>query len=122
MWPFLSSFQWLVLTQCVALLRSGYFSYKEDIDMHGIQLYKFVLPPNELQNDTQDSGFNANGPSGVLNLTAVVPSNIPLFASKPHFLDADPAYLTNISGLSPDRDKHDSYLATEPLTGTALCG
>ena len=40
-----------------------------------------------------------------------------MFASKPHFLDADPAFLSNVTGLSPDREKHDSYLDVEPVGG-----
>ena len=38
-----------------------------------------------------------------------------VFASKPHFLDA--AFLSNVTGLSPDREKHDSYLDVEPVGG-----
>ena len=44
-------------------------------------------------------------------------SDAPVFASKPHFLDADPAFLHNVTGLSPDRAKHDSYLDVEPVGG-----
>lgn len=102
------------------LYRSGYFSYEEDSQISGITLYKYQLPKEELLNTSQDPGFYANGPSGVLNLTAVVPSNVPLFVSKPHFLDADPAYLGNVSGLKPDRAKHDSYVSAEPITGAVL--
>ena len=40
-----------------------------------------------------------------------------MFASKPHFLDADPAFLNNVTGLSPNREKHDSYLDVEPVGG-----
>ena len=63
-------------------------------------------------------GFFANGPDGVLNLTAVYPENLPFFISKPHFLDADPGYRENVSGMHPNRSKHDSFLDIDPLTGT----
>ena len=55
------------------LFRSGYFTYTHNVVNNGITLYRFVIPPKELRNDTQDPGFNANGLSGVLNLTAVFP-------------------------------------------------
>ena len=55
------------------LFRSGYFKYEKDVSQFGITLYRFVLPPEELQNSTQDPGFHPNGRSGVLNLTAVFP-------------------------------------------------
>ena len=49
-----------------------------------------------------------------------------MFASKPHFLDADPAFLSNVTGLSPDRERHDSYLDVEPVggwvVGVGRCG
>ena len=53
----------------------------------------------------------------MLNLTAVFVQNAPIFASKPHFLDADPGYRDNVTGLVPDRSIHDSNLDIEPITG-----
>ena len=50
-------------------------------------------------------------------MTAVFEENAPVFASKPHFLDADESYLKNIIGLDPVRSLHDSYLDVEPITG-----
>ena len=88
-----------------------------DVIIDGILLYEFELPSDELLNTTQDKGFYANGPSGVLNITAVAPSNAPLFISKPHFLHADPGYTTNVTGLNPNPAIHDSHLDVEPLTG-----
>ena len=41
-----------------------------------------------------------------------------VFASKPHFLDADPDYLKNVTGLHPNRSIHDSYLVIEPVRTT----
>ena len=55
------------------LFRSGYFTYQKDVEQYGIQLYRFVLPPEELKNSTQDPGFYPYGLNGVLNLTAVFP-------------------------------------------------
>ena len=97
--------------------RSGYFSYTEDKTLYGITIYRFVLPKEELNSSNQDPGFYANGPSGVLNLTAVFEENAPVFASKPHFLDADRSYVRNVVGMDPVRSLHDSYLDIEPITG-----
>ena len=85
---------------------------------HGITLYKFVLPDVELKNTTQAAnGFPGDNPDGVLNLTPVVPVHVPLFASKPHFLHADPVFRENVTGMNPDPAIHDSYIAVEPITG-----
>ena len=102
------------------MYRSGFFVYVRDVIVDGIRLYEFELPSDELLNNTQDPGFFANGPSGVLNITAVAPSNAPLFISKPHFLHADPGYLENVTGLHPNPAIHDSHLDVEPITGEQM--
>ena len=94
--------------------------YVRDVIVDGIHLYEYELPSDELLNSTQDPGFYANGPSGVLNITAVAPSNAPLFISKPHFLHADPDYRKNVTGLHPNPAIHDSHLDVEPLTGERI--
>ena len=99
------------------LHRSAYFSYQKDESLYDIGLYRFVFPAVELLNTSQDPGFYPNGPSGVLNLTSVFPENAPVFASKPHFLDAFAGYWANVSGMDPDRYLHDSHLDVEPITG-----
>lgn len=105
------------MTVYVHTCRSGYFTYVRDVVIDGIVLYEFELPSEELLNTTQDPGFYPNGPSGVLNITAVAPSNAPLFISKPHFLHADPGFRVNVTGLHPNPAIHDSHLNVEPLTG-----
>lgn len=57
-------------------------------------------------------------PSGMQNLTQV--ATLPLFISKPHFLDADPVLVASLNGLSPNEEIHDTYIDIEPNTG-ALC-
>ncbi|CAI8026532.1 Lysosome membrane protein 2, partial [Geodia barretti] len=52
------------------LYRSGYFSFTEVKTLYGINLYRYALPGDELVSANQDPGFYANGPNGVLNLTA----------------------------------------------------
>jgi lysosome membrane protein 2 len=102
------------------LYRSGYFSFTEVKTLYGINLYRYVLPRDELVSANQDPGFYANGPNGLLNLTAVFEENAPVFASKPHFLDADKGYLNNVTGMDPVRSLHDSNLDVEPITGAVM--
>ena len=99
------------------LPRSGYFTFTGDKSLYGIALYRYSLPRDELASANQDPGFYANGPNGVLNLSAVFEENAPVFASKPHFLDADKSYRENVIGMDPVRSLHDSYLDVEPITG-----
>lgn len=44
----------------------------------------------------------------------------PAFASFPHFYLADPSYLVNLTGLEPNQEKHETYLALEPTAGIPL--
>ncbi len=41
--------------------------------------------------------------------------DVPVFVSKPHFLDAKD-YLVNVTGLKPIREIHDAFLNVEPVS------
>lgn len=41
---------------------------------------------------------------------------IPVFISMPHFLKADPYYLSLIDGLKPDANIHQSAMTVEPVS------
>lgn len=43
-----------------------------------------------------------------------------MFISLPHFLNADKKLVTKVSGLNPDKEKHDYILSIEPLSGTTI--
>lgn len=51
--------------------------------------------------------------------SSVMP-DVPAYASKPHFLDADASLLANVSGLSPDSSRHELFVDIEPTTGTTV--
>ena len=42
--------------------------------------------------------------------------DLPVFVSKPHFLDADKSYLDGVNGLHPNRSLHDAFLEVEPVS------
>ena len=44
----------------------------------------------------------------------------PAMVSFPHFYLADPSYRDKISGMNPDRNKHEFSIAMEPRTGIPL--
>lgn len=55
----------------------------------------------------------------VLNLVdgSSVKIPLPIIASSPHFLGADPEVQNAIDGLKPDDEKHRSFVEIEPITG-----
>ena len=69
---------------------------------------------------------NNKGLNGVGNLTDYV--GAPAFASKPYFLDADPAYLENVTHFLPTeyakngvpRAQYDTYVDLAPIIGTTF--
>eukprot|EP00602_Paraphysomonas_sp_CaronLab_P010932 CAMPEP_0185018268 /NCGR_PEP_ID=MMETSP1103-20130426/1045_1 /TAXON_ID=36769 /ORGANISM="Paraphysomonas bandaiensis, Strain Caron Lab Isolate" /LENGTH=614 /DNA_ID=CAMNT_0027548019 /DNA_START=367 /DNA_END=2212 /DNA_ORIENTATION=+ len=105
------------------IYRTSYVKYEKDVgDWHGVNLrrYKVQLKDswNSTLNPTEGWQYYNDAPSGMQNLTAV--ATLPLFISKPHFLDADPSLVASVRGLTPSTDAHDTYLDVEPNTG-ALC-
>lgn len=54
------------------------------------------------------------GPSGALNISSCK-YGAPAFVSMPHFYLADPTYRNAITGMSPDREKHEISMVIEPV-------
>lgn len=57
-------------------------------------------------------------PYGVLNLTRA--AGLPLYASQPHFYDADQALTAAVIGVIPNRARHNTYLDVEPRSGEVV--
>ena len=45
---------------------------------------------------------------------------IPIIMTAPHFWNADKDLVTQMNGVKPDRELHDTFLDIEPITGVAL--
>lgn len=42
-------------------------------------------------------------------------SDIPVAVSFPHFYGGDPSLVENVNGISPDKEKHESIVAIQPV-------
>jgi lysosome membrane protein 2 len=97
------------------ILRVVDLVYKEERTVEGIDLYRFILANSVL-------GLNANyyqSIRGLANMTSAI--GAPLFLSKPHFLDAEAGKTSAlVTGLSQNREEHDTFIDVEPLTGATL--
>ena len=96
----------------------------DSYEVDGISVLKFALPTWVLGNDTvnpnEASGYNINGPSGILNQT-LCETYAPIFLSRPHFLHGSDDLVNNITGLTPGVvEQHDSWIGIEPITGQVL--
>mmetsp|Transcript_9558 Transcript_9558/g.17942 ORF Transcript_9558/g.17942 Transcript_9558/m.17942 type:complete len:704 (-) Transcript_9558:163-2274(-) len=88
-------------------------------DWYDVKLRRYQIQPKDLQNATENveegwQYFNY-APTGMENLTLA--GGLPLFASKPHFLDAASSLQTAVSGTNARREIHDTFLDIEPNTG-----
>ena len=97
------------------LMRVLTFTYQKDVEVEGIQLMQFGLVPSTLD-------VNANyyqTVKGLANMTSS--AGVPLFLSKPDFLDADASKTANlITGMKPNVTADDTFLDVEPATGAVL--
>lgn len=83
--------------------------------MLGIDTYKFRVEEAELRPNPDYWTFN-NTPDGLIYLGVLQEPKVPVWASKPHFLDCDPSLRTAMEGIrDPDRNTDDIFLDIEPV-------
>jgi len=114
--------------------------YEKDVEHLGLNSYRFIPPANamgshddpdlEARNPAnscyclKDQGFSCFK-SGVLNMepckrSEALPKGAPIALSFPHFYQADPSFLAAVSGLSPNKEKHQFYVDIAPDFGFPL--
>lgn len=87
-------------------------------DWYGITTRKLGLQMQDIENASvvpSNAQYFAFGPKGLLNATKA--AGIPTFISFPHFYLGDDRLISAVKGLSPDANKHETYLLVEPQTG-----
>ena len=105
-------------------MRSFDLVFQRKVDHLGIEAFRYRLDNATFKSafsEPRNGQFGSWCPDGLIFLgpTQVV-RETPVFGSKPHFLDADPQVRASVSGLTPDRDKHDTIIDLEPTTGADI--
>ncbi|MEQ2160911.1 hypothetical protein GOODEAATRI_004354 [Goodea atripinnis] len=102
------------------LCRSIHLAYVEDVEVKGIQAYRFA-PPNDVLMNPKENPTNAGFcvPAGECLGTGVLKVSVcregaPIVVSFPHFYQADPAYINAVDGLNPNKEEHETYLDLQP--------
>ena len=68
--------------------------------------------------EPENARWKTWAPDGMFYLGPTQEKEMPVYGSKPHFLDGDPGLLDSIVGIKPpDREKHDSIFDVNPITG-----
>eukprot|EP01028_Stygiella_incarcerata_P008750 TRINITY_DN391_c0_g1_i2.p1 TRINITY_DN391_c0_g1~~TRINITY_DN391_c0_g1_i2.p1 ORF type:complete len:763 (-),score=192.23 TRINITY_DN391_c0_g1_i2:581-2869(-) len=123
--PFLQSVEWKpkkadgyeTLTAFVPeLTRMIDLQHVESVTFKDIDLWRYRIAPDMLE----ISELYFTRIRGVLNMTTVFGSTIMM--SKPHFLDCDTSAYENITGMSPNRELHDTFVDVEPHLGSMFRG
>lgn len=103
------------------VIRTLTLDYEKDVVNAGVPTYRFIGTEKIFSNKTDHpdnwcfcSGGVCN-PSGVGN-SSTCRFGAPVFVSFPHFYLADPYYLNQVEGLSPQKDLHEFYINLEPVS------
>jgi CD36 family len=98
--------------------------YQKSVTNSGFDCYRYAMFPSFLYNATQDPAvakFYQFAPQGLINQTSVL--QMPLFLSKPYFLDADPVLTQLVSYTNPQYNvpaNYDSYFDSEYHSGIPM--
>ncbi|KAM9811160.1 lysosome membrane protein 2a [Neosynchiropus ocellatus] len=108
------------------LCRSIHLAYVEDVEVKGIQAYRFAPPSDVLMSPKENpanEGFCVPAGdclgTGVLKVS-VCREGAPIVVSFPHFYQADPKYINAVEGLNPNKEEHETYLDLQPTTGVPI--
>ncbi|ODM92316.1 Platelet glycoprotein 4 [Orchesella cincta] len=107
------------------ICRSIFVMFREEVNVGGIQAFRFKMPDAKTIFAHKDFCFCPKGKNnecfkyGVLSM-APCRDDAPIALSGAHFLDAYDKYQEMVLGLKPDRDKHETVLDIEPKTGVIL--
>ncbi|KAG8508454.1 Platelet glycoprotein 4 [Galemys pyrenaicus] len=109
--------------------KSIYAIFGGEIDLKGIPVYRFVLPPKAFASPVQNPDNHCFCTEkvisknctlyGVLDISKCKEGR-PVYISLPHFLHATPELAIPIEGLHPNEEEHRTYLDVEPMTGFTL--
>lgn len=102
------------------LCRSLPMDFEKEEMVQGLKGYKFSGGERAVDNGSKypdnwcfsgDEGL----PSGVMNISTCR-FGTPVFMSFPHFYAADPFYVNQVEGMSPDEEKHKFFMTFEPVS------
>lgn len=106
--------------------RSLFLDFERESAVRGIPTYKFAVPNRFFKAPANDGG-NACfctqpeglrhplcSTDGVLDISKCR-KGAPILLSAPHFYGGDPVLRINVTGLAPQKAKHETFLEIEPV-------
>ncbi|XP_067114295.1 lysosome membrane protein 2c [Osmerus mordax] len=108
------------------LCRSLFATFEEEVSVRGLPGYRFVPPSRVFASPTvnpDNAGFCVPQgkclSSGLLNVS-VCKQGAPIIMSSPHFYQADEKYINGVFGMYPNKERHQTTIDVNPLTGVIL--
>lgn len=103
------------------IYRSLFAKYEgTETDWYDVPLRRYGIQRKDLENATtnaENAQYYQFAQMGLLNLTKAGGNVVSLWASRPHFLGSDDRLIASVSGLSPKKEIHDTFLDVEPNSG-----
>uniref|UniRef100_UPI00398E7663 lysosome membrane protein 2-like n=1 Tax=Pristiophorus japonicus TaxID=55135 RepID=UPI00398E7663 len=102
------------------ICRSLYVKFEKELEVRGINAYRFVVPKEVFAiGHPNNKGFCLSGNCqlpGILNIS-ICRQGVPIFISSPHFYNGDQKLVSDIVGMEPNTETHQTYIDIEPVTG-----
>lgn len=89
----------------------------------GISADRYDLSDSAYDSSQENSTcFNVENEKPVFGLQNISPCQYgaPVYVSNPHFYKTSPELLEAVEGLTPEKEKHESYLIIQPKLGVPL--
>lgn len=107
------------------LCRSMRFSYEKDTEVHGLKAMRFTPPPTLFASADEDENnrcfcTTSTCPKSGVVYVSTCQKGAPIVLSSPHFYMGDNQYVNGVAGLSPSKERHETFLDIHPLTGLVL--
>ena len=100
--------------------RSFRLAHVDTMNRMGIEAFRYSFVNSTFEGaftNPENARWGSWNPDGLFYLGPTQTPAVPVFVSKPHFLDGDPSLLEKVDGLSPNREVHDSFLDVQPTIG-----
>ena len=101
-------------------VRSFPLEYTGKVKHKGLETHRYQLPFSVFQgafSNPNNSRWGSYNPDGLFYLGYTQWPEVPVFASKPHFLDGDPVLREKVGGMHPNKELHETTIDVEPITG-----
>ncbi len=105
------------------VVRSFPLVYTSTVTHKGLEAYRYEIPLAEYQSafvNPNNARWGSWNPMGLFYLGVIQYPTVPVFGSKPHFLDGDPVLREKVIGLHPKRSLHETTIDVERVTGANI--